>query len=82
MCSVGLILCIKFAFAVFFFSLFSRAVVAQWITPRTLNRKVLGSNLLAAAVVPFGKALYHHCLVPREGLRAAGPLAYKQCFLS
>ena len=32
------------------------AVVAQsqWIRPRTLNREVLGSNLLAAAVVPLG----------------------------
>ena len=27
-------------------------VVAQWIRPRTLNREVPGSNLLAAAVVP------------------------------
>ena len=30
-------------------------------------------NLLAAAVVPLGKALYH-CLVPRKGLKAVGPL--------
>ena len=60
-------------------------VVAQWIRPRTLNREVPGSNLLAAAVVPLGKALYPHCLVPRKGLKAIGPLiAYLQaaCFLS
>ena len=50
------------------------AVVAQWIRPRTLNREVPGSNMLAAAVVPFGKALYPHCLVPRKGLKAIGPL--------
>ena len=36
----------------------------------TLNREVPGSNLLAAAVVPLGKVLYHHCLVPRKGLKA------------
>ena len=49
------------------------AVVAQWIRPRTLNREVPSLNLLAAAVVPWGKALYPHCLVPRKGLRAVGP---------
>ena len=48
--------------------------MAQWIRPRTLNREVPGSNLLATAVVPFGKALYPHCLVPRKGLKAVGPL--------
>ena len=32
-------------------------VVAQWIRPRTLNREVPGSNLLAAAVVPLSRAL-------------------------
>ena len=36
------------------------AVVAQWIRPQTLNREVPGSNLLASAVVPLGKALYPH----------------------
>ena len=50
------------------------AVVAQWTRPRTFNREVPGSNLLAAAVVPLGKALYPHCLVPRKGLKAVGPL--------
>ena len=50
------------------------AVVAQWIRPRTLNREVPGWNLLAAAVVPLGKALCLHCLVPRKGLKAVGPL--------
>ena len=54
--------------------------MAQWIRPRTLNREVPGSNLLAAAVVPLGKALYPHCLVPRKGLKPLVPwlLAYKQ----
>ena len=33
-------------------------VSAQWIIPRTLNREVPGSNLLAVAVVPLGRALY------------------------
>ena len=33
------------------------AVVAQWIRPRTLNREVPGSNLLAVAVLPLGNAL-------------------------
>ena len=50
------------------------AVVAQWIRPRTLNREVPGSNILAAAVVPLGKALYPHCLVLRKWLKAVGPL--------
>ena len=48
--------------------------MAQWIRPQTLDREVPGSNLLAAAVVPLGKILYPHCLVPREGLKAVGPL--------
>ena len=54
---------------------FAGAVAAQWIRPRTLNREVPGSNLLAAAVVPLGKALYPHYLVPRKGLKSVGPLA-------
>ena len=49
--------------------------MAQWIRPRTLNREVPGSNLLAEAVVPLGKALYPHCIVPRKGLKAVGPMA-------
>ena len=54
--------------------------MAQWIRPWTLNRKVPGLKLLVAAVVLLGKALYPHCLVPRKGLKAIGPLvaAYKQ----
>ena len=54
--------------------------MAQWIRPQTLNREVPGSNLLTAAIVLLGKALYPHCLVPRKGLKAIGPwlLAYKQ----
>ena len=50
------------------------AVVAQWIRPQTLDREVPGSNLLPAAVVPLGKTLYPHCLVPRKGIKAVGPL--------
>ena len=53
---------------------FLGAVVAQWIRPQTLNREVPSSNLLAAAVVPIGKALNPHCLVPQKGLTAIGPL--------
>ena len=58
--------------------------MAQWIRQRTLNHEVPGSNLLAAAVVPLGKALYPHCLVPRKGRKAVGPLvvAYKQLAFS
>ena len=48
--------------------------MAEWIRPRTLNCEVPGSNLLAAAV-SLGKALYPHCLFPRKGLKAVGPLA-------
>ena len=49
--------------------------MAQWIRPQILNCEVPGSNLLAAAVVPLGKALYPHCLVPQKGLnKAVGPL--------
>ena len=47
---------------------YSAQYVAQWIRPRTLNGEVPNSNLLAAAVVPLGKALYPQCLVPRKGL--------------
>ena len=48
--------------------------------PWSLNREVPGSNLLAAAVVPLGKALYPHCLVLRKGLKALVPwlLAYER----
>ena len=54
--------------------------MAQWIRPQSLSREVPSLNLLVAAVVPLGKALYSHCLVPRKGLQAVGPLlvAYKQ----
>ena len=54
--------------------------MAQWIRPRTLNGEVPSSNLLAAAVVPLGKALHPHCLVPRKGLEAVDPLV--ACFLA
>ena len=50
------------------------AVVAQRVRPKTLNREVPGSNLLVAAVVSLGKALYPHCPVPQKGLKAFGPL--------
>ena len=48
--------------------------MAQWIRPQTLNCEIPGLNLLAAAVVPLGKTLYPHCLVPRKGLKAVGSL--------
>ena len=43
---------------------------------KTTDSQSRGSQfeLLAAAVVPLGKALYSHCLVPRKGLKAIGPL--------
>ena len=47
--------------------------MAQWIRPRTHEHEV-PVQISAAAVVPFGKALYPHCLVPRKGLKAVGPL--------
>ena len=46
----------------------------NWIMRRTLSRWILGSNLPAAAAVPSGKACYPHCLVPRKGFIAVGPL--------
>ena len=49
------------------------AVVAEWIRRRTSIPEVPGSNP-SPAVVPLGKALYPHCLVPRKGLKAVGPL--------
>ena len=54
--------------------------MAQWIRPQTLNCEVPGSNLLAAAVVPSGKTLDPHFLVPQKVLKAIGPwmLGYKQ----
>ena len=48
--------------------------MAQWVRSQTLSCEVPGSNLLAAAVVPLGMALYPHCLVPRKGLKAVGLL--------
>ena len=50
------------------------ADVVQWIRPWTLNHEVPSSNLLAAAVVLLGKALYPHRLVPQKGLKAVGCL--------
>ena len=48
--------------------------MAQWIRPQSLNREVPGLNLLAVAVVPLGKKLYPHCLVPRKGHKVVGVL--------
>ena len=48
--------------------------MAQWLRPQTLNHEVPNLNLLAAAVVPLGKALYPHCLVLWKGLKAVGLL--------
>ena len=50
------------------------AVVAQWIRPLTLNHEIPSSNLVVAAIMSLGKALYPHCLVPWKGLKAIGPL--------
>ena len=46
------------------------------LVDKTMDSQQWGpsSILLAAAVVPLGKALYPHCLVPRKGLKAIGPL--------
>ena len=57
-----------------------RAVVAQWIRPRTLNCEIRGSNLLAVAVVPLGKALYPHYLVPQKGSWSTGSLLISTLF--
>ena len=35
-------------------------VVVQWIRPGALNREMPGPNLLAAAIVPLGKAIHPH----------------------
>ena len=59
---------------IFQFTALRGAVVVQWIRPQTLHHEVPGSNLLAAAVVPLGKAFYPNCLVPQNGLKAIGPL--------
>ena len=70
----------KFVVFCIFLKQFCGAVVAQWIRPRTLNREVPGSNLLAVVVVSLGKALYPHCLVLRKDLKQLVPwlLTYKQ----
>ena len=60
----------RYVIDVLVLKMYYEAVVAQWIRPRTLNCEVPGSNLLAAAIVPLGKALYPHCLVPRKGLKS------------
>ena len=56
------------------------AIVAQWIRLWTLNCEVSSLNLLAATVVPLGKAFYPHYLVPRKGHTTSGPLV--TCLLS
>ena len=45
------------------------------VEPYTLTKWVVGSNPLPITVVPLGKALIPHCLVPQRGLKAIGPLA-------
>ena len=51
--------------------------MAQWIRPQALNFEVSSSNLLAGAVESLGKALCNpHCLVPRKGLKAVGPVLH------
>ena len=55
--------------------LWSCPCMVEWIRLRT--RDVPCSNPLVVAVVPLGKALYPHCLVPRSGLKAVGPLVAK-----
>ena len=50
------------------------AVLARLIRPWTLSREVPGSNPLTAAIVPYGKTLYPHFLVPWKRLKAVGPL--------
>ena len=62
--------CVMFYFS---FELWG-GVVDQWIKLRTLIHEFPSSNLLAAAVVPLDKALYLHCLVPQNGLKAIGLL--------
>ena len=52
------------------------AVVAQWIRQQTLKCEIPGSNLLAAAVVPLGKAFYPQYLVPQKELKTTVPLAF------
>ena len=44
------------------------------IKPWILNHDIPGLNSLVAVVVPMGKALYIHCLVPQIGLQAIGLL--------
>ena len=54
--------------------------MAQWIRPRILNSEVPDSNLLAAAVVPLGKALnlIDQFLERTESRLSLGYLLYKQ----
>ena len=50
------------------------AVVAHWIT----DSQPCGPRFESAgsgSIVPLGKTLYPHCLVPRKGLKAVGSLA-------
>ena len=47
--------------------------MAEWTRPQTSIPEVPGSNP-SPAVVPLGKALFPHCLVPWKGLKAIGPL--------
>ena len=48
--------------------------MAQFDKTTDSHGEVPGSNLLAPAPVPLGRALYPHCLVSRKGLKAVGTL--------
>ena len=47
------------------FKVFEMTVDSQWCGSSSIP--------LASAVVPMGKALYPHCLVPWKGLKGIGP---------
>ena len=46
----------------------------QWIRSWALEQEVSGSNPIATQVVPMGKTLYPHCIVPRIGFKPSVPL--------
>ena len=48
--------------------------MAKWIRTVGLLNEMSPLNPAVASVVPLGKALYPHCLVPRRGLKTVGPL--------
>ena len=52
----------------------------KWIRPQTSILEV-PSSIPSQAVVPLGKALYPHCLVPQKGLKVSGPIPWLLPFL-